>query len=79
MSEAILGGKIQWITSQLSQVAINQAHEVIMEDKRKWEENEDNKKRELRSSKKRETEFPKMVSPEVEKGKNKKSLSFKLL
>ena len=65
--------------SAFAKVATNQAHEVMMEEKRKWEENEDNKKRELRSSKKRETEFPKMVSPEVEKGKNKKSPSFNLL
>ena len=65
--------------SAFAKVATNQAHEVMMEEKRKWEENEDNKKRELRISKKRETEFPKMVSPEVEKGNNKKSPSFKLL
>ena len=65
--------------SAFAKVATNQAHEVMMEEKRKWEENEDNKKRELRSGKKRETENPKMVSPEVEKGKNKKSPSFKLL
>jgi hypothetical protein len=65
--------------SAFAKVATNQAHEVIMEDKRKWVENEDNKKRELRSAKKRETENPKMVSPDVEKGIDKKSPSFRLL
>ena len=65
--------------SAFTKVATNQAHEVIMEEKRKWEENEDNKKRELKSGKKRETENPKRVSPEVENGKNKKSPLFKLL
>ena len=53
--------------SAFAMVATNQAHEVIMEENRKWEENEDNKNRELRSGKKRETENPKMVRPEVEK------------
>ena len=62
-----------------AKVATNQAHEVIIEEKQKWAENEYNKERELRSAKKRETENPKMVSLEVEKGKNKKSPSFKLL
>ena len=65
--------------SAFAKVATNQVHEVIMEDKRKWVENEDNKKRELRSAKKRETENPKMVSPDVEKGMDKKSPSFRLL
>ena len=65
--------------SAFAKVATTQAHEVIIEEKRKWAENEDNKKRELRSAKKRETESPKMVSPDIEKGKDKKSPSFKLL
>ena len=65
--------------SAFAKVATNRGHEVIVEEKRKWEENEDNKKRELRSSKKRDTEFLKMVRPEVEKGRIKKSPSFKLL
>ena len=68
LSEAILVGKIHWMASQL-----------LWRLQRKRAENEDNKKWELRSGKNRETENLKTVSLDIEKSKDKKSPSFKLL
>ena len=62
--------------SAFAKVVTNHVHDVIIEEKRNWAKNEDNKKRELRSAKKREIANPKMVSLDVEDSKDKKNPSF---
>ena len=58
--------------SAFAKVAMNHAHEVIVEEKRKRAENEGNKKYDLRHLKKRETEGQKSTSLNVDKNKEKK-------
>lgn len=59
-----------------AKIAINKAHEVLVEGKQKraWRQQAD-----LRDSEKWEMEKPKMVNPNVKRDKDKKESSFKLL